>query len=104
MEYFRKLISYLIHLDLKYIEEEKQDNRYLSRTYDSLEGNIVDKDMEDQIVEFKIEDDSSENGLHYLTDSRKSSKETNNRDIEIIYSFLWEEKLSNFKEESKLHE
>ena len=43
--------------------EEKQDNGYLSRMYDSLEGNNVDKAMEDQIAELKIEEVSSENGL-----------------------------------------
>ena len=31
--------------------------------YDSLEGNNVDKAMEDQIEELKTEEDSLENGL-----------------------------------------
>jgi len=53
----------IVHLDLKYMEEEKQDNGYISRMYDSLEGNDADKAMEDQIAELKSEDDSSENGF-----------------------------------------
>ena len=58
-----KPISSYIHLDLKYIEEEKHDNGYLSRMYDYLEGNHVDKAMEEEIAELKIENDSLENGL-----------------------------------------
>ena len=40
------------------MEEEKQDNGYLSRMYDSLEGNDVDKAMEDKIAELKTKEDS----------------------------------------------
>ena len=78
------------------MEEEKQDNRYLSRMYDSLEGNSVDKAMEDQIAELKTEEDSSENGLlkdfgiqmSYIISliQARTQKEIDNIDIETIYS------------------
>ena len=45
-----KLISCSIHLDLNYMEEERHDNGYLSRMFDSLEGHDVDKAMEDLIA------------------------------------------------------
>ena len=96
LENVTKLISCSIHLDLKYMEEEKQDNGYLSRMYDSLEGNDIDKAMEDQIAELKTEEDSSENGLlkdfgiqmSYIISLIQAStqKETDNSDIETIYS------------------
>ena len=64
--------------------------------YDSLEGNDIDKAMEDQIIELKTEEDSSENGLlkdfgiqmSYIISLIQASaqKETDNSDIETIYS------------------
>ena len=59
LENVTKLISCSIHLDLKYMEEEKKDNVYLSRMYDSLEGSNVEKAMEDQIAELKAKEESS---------------------------------------------
>ena len=50
LENVTKHISTSIHLDLKYREEEKHENGELSRIYDSLEGNDIDKAMEDQIT------------------------------------------------------
>ena len=63
LENVTKLISCSIHLDLKYMEEEKKDNGYFSRMYDSLEGNNVYKAMEERIAELKTEEDSSKNGF-----------------------------------------
>ena len=59
LENVTKLISCSILLDLKYMKEEKHDNRHLSGMYDSLEGNDIHKAMEDQIAELKTEKDSS---------------------------------------------
>ena len=53
LENVMNLISCSIHLDLKYMEEEKKENGYLSRMYDSLEGNNIDNAMEDLIEELK---------------------------------------------------
>ena len=78
------------------MEEEKQDNGYLSRMYDSLEGNDTNKAMEDLIEELKEKEDSSKIGLLkdfgiqmiYIISLIQASakKETNNSDIETIYS------------------
>ena len=77
------------------MEEEKRVNGDLSRIYDSLEGNDVEKAMEDKILELKRQDDSSKNGLvedfgiqrSYIISliQESAEKETYNSDIETIY-------------------
>ena len=70
LENVMKLISCSIHLDLKYVEEKKRENGYLSRMHDSLEGNNVEKTMEDQIAELKTKRTLQKMGYSRILESR----------------------------------